>query len=334
MANDINNSEAQYRYLLENSLNKVTEEIALLELQKDTFLGIIKQNEKRIEKLRVEQTRLKQELENRNSKEITKTGGKAEEVMDTVHTMLSEKQKVSSQKINAYQQLMASASSSRRYRKISRKMYREKRKQLRRAKIIRILDKLQRATIMPKYLLDKIRLKRYASAQGNYNFASQKLAELGQSPNASERKKEKYEQKKQKAQEKLRKLKEKGVTAKVIGANVAAINKEDTKKLRQRITDQKTSEVENEEKAEKKETPVQQEQTSEEIKQTTSAEPSNITANEEAKQEQDTLVPAEVMPPRDDFITAESLVEESIKAMPLGLPAPEMEGPALGKKAA
>lgn len=331
MANDINNSEAQYRYLLENSLNKVTEEIALLELQKDTFLGIVKQNEKRIEKLRVEQTRLKQELENRNSKEITKTGGKAEEVMDTVHTMLSEKQKVSSQKINAYQQLMASASSSRRYRKISRKMYREKRKQLRRAKIIRILDKLQRATIMPKYLLDKIRLKRYASAQGNYNFASQKLAELGQSPNASARKKEKYEQKKQKAQEKLRKLKEKGVTAKVIGANVAAINKEDTKKLRQRITNQKTSEAEKEE---KKETPVQQEQTSEEIKQTTSAEPSNITANEEAKQEQDTLVPAEVMPPRDDFITAESLVEESIKAMPLGLPAPEMEGPALGKKAA
>lgn len=331
MANDINNSEAQYRYLLENSLNKVTEEIALLELQKDTFLGIIKQNEKRIEKLRVEQTRLKQELENRNSKEITKTGGKAEEVMDTVHTMLSEKQKVSSQKINAYQQLMASASSSRRYRKISRKMYREKRKQLRRAKIIRILDKLQRATIMPKYLLDKIRLKRYASAQGNYNFASQKLAELGQSPNASERKKEKYEQKKQKAQEKLRKLKEKGVTAKVIGANVAAINKEDTKKLRQRITNQKTSEAEKEE---KKETPVQQEQTSEEIKQTPAAEPSNITANEEAKQEQDTLVPAEVMPPRDDFITAESLVEESIKAMPLGLPAPEMEGPALGKKAA
>lgn len=331
MANDINNSEAQYRYLLENSLNKVTEEIALLELQKDTFLGIIKQNEKRIEKLRVEQTRLKQELENRNSKEITKTGGKAEEVMDTVHTMLSEKQKVSSQKINAYQQLMASASSSRRYRKISRKMYREKRKQLRRAKIIRILDKLQRATIMPKYLLDKIRLKRYASAQGNYNFASQKLAELGQSPNASERKKEKYEQKKQKAQEKLRKLKEKGVTAKVIGANVAAINKEDTKKLRQRITNQKTSEAEKEE---KKETPVQQEQTSEEIKQTPAAEPSNITANEEAKQEEDTLVPAEVMPPRDDFITAESLVEESIKAMPLGLPAPEMEGPALGKKAA
>ena len=331
MANDINNSETQYRYLLENSLNKVTEEIALLELQKDTFLGIIKQNEKRIEKLRVEQTRLKQELENRNSKEITKTGGKAEEVMDTVHTMLSEKQKVSSQKINAYQQLMASASSSRRYRKISRKMYREKRKQLRRAKIIRILDKLQRATIMPKYLLDKIRVKRYASAQGNYNFASQKLAELGQSPNASEREKEKYEQKKQKAQEKLRKLKEKGVTAKVIGANVAAINKEDTKKLRQRITDQKTSEVENEE---KKETPVQQEQTSEEIKQTTSAEPSNITANEEAKQEEDNLVPAEVMPPRNDSITAESLVEESIKAMPLGLPAPEMEGPALGKKAA
>lgn len=331
MANDINNSETQYRYLLETSLNKVTEEIALLELQKDTFLGIVKQNEKRIEKLRVEQTRLKQELENRNSKEITKTGGKAEEVMDTVHTMLSEKQKVSSQKINAYQQLMASASSSRRYRKISRKMYREKRKQLRRAKIIRILDKLQRATIMPKYLLDKIRLKRYASAQGNYNFASQKLAELGQSPNASERKKEKYEQKKQKAQEKLRKLKEKGVTAKVIGANVAAINKEDTKKLRQRIIDQKTSEVENEE---KKETPVQQEQTSEEIKQTTSAEPSNITANEEAKQEQDTLVPAEVMPPRDDSITAESLVEESIKAMPLGLPAPKIEGPALGKKAA
>lgn len=331
MANDINNSEVQYRYLLENSLNKVTEEIALLELQKDTFLGIIKQNEKRIEKLRVEQTRLKQELENRNSKEITKTGGKAEEVMDTVHTMLSEKQKVSSQKINAYQQLMASASSSRRYRKISRKMYREKRKQLRRAKIIRILDKLQRATIMPKYLLDKIRLKRYASAQGNYNFASQKLAELGQSPNASERKKEKYEQKKQKAQEKLRKLKEKGVTAKVIGANVAAINKEDTKKLRQRITNQKTSEAEKEE---KKETPVQQEQTSEEIKQTPAAEPSNITANEEAKQEQDTLVPAEVMPPRDDSITAESLVEESIKAMPLGLPAPQIEGPALGKKAA
>lgn len=331
MANDINNSETQYRYLLETSLNKVTEEIALLELQKDTFLGIVKQNEKRIEKLRVEQTRLKQELENRNSKEITKTGGKAEEVMDTVHTMLSEKQKVSSQKINAYQQLMASASSSRRYRKISRKMYREKRKQLRRAKIIRILDKLQRATIMPKYLLDKIRLKRYASAQGNYNFASQKLAELGQSPNASERKKEKYEQKKQKAQEKLRKLKEKGVTAKVIGANVAAINKEDTKKLRQRITNQKTSEAEKEE---KKETPVQQEQTSEEIKQTTSAEPSNITASEEAKQEEDNLVPAEVMPPRNDSITAESLVEESIKAMPLGLPAPEMEGPALGKKAA
>ena len=331
MANDINNSEAQYRYLLENSLNKVTEEIALLELQKDTFLGIIKQNEKRIEKLRVEQTRLKQELENRNSKEITKTGGKAEEVMDTIHTMLSEKQKVSSQKINAYQQLMASASSSRRYRKISRKMYREKRKQLRRAKIIRILDKLQRATIMPKYLLDKIRLKRYASAQGNYNFASQKLAELGQSPNASARKKEKYEQKKQKAQEKLRKLKEKGVTAKVIGANVAAINKEDTKKLRQRITNQKTSEAEKEE---KKETPVQQEQTSEEIKQTPAAEPSNITANEEAKQEEDNLVPAEVMPPRNDSITAESLVEESIKAMPLGLPAPQIEGPALGKKAA
>ena len=314
MANDINNSETQYRYLLETSLNKVTEEIALLELQKDTFLGIVKQNEKRIEKLRVEQTRLKQELENRNSKEITKTGGKAEEVMDTVHTMLSEKQKVSSQKINAYQQLMASASSSRRYRKISRKMYREKRKQLRRAKIIRILDKLQRATIMPKYLLDKIRLKRYASAQGNYNFASQKLAELGQSPNASERKKEKYEQKKQKAQEKLRKLKEKGVTAKVIGANVAAINKEDTKKLRQRITNQKTCEAEKEE---KKETRVQQEQTSEEI-----------------KQEEDNLVPAEVMPPRNDFITAACLVEESIKAMPLGLPAPEMEGPALGKKAA
>lgn len=331
MANDINNSETQYRYLLETSLNKVTEEIALLELQKDTFLGIIKQNEKRIEKLRVEQTRLKQELENRNSKEITKTGGKAEEVMDTVHTMLSEKQKVSSQKINAYQQLMASASSSRRYRKISRKMYREKRKQLRRAKIIRILDKLQRATIMPKYLLDKIRLKRYASAQGNYNFASQKLAELGQSPNASERKKEKYENKKQKAQEKLRKLKEKGVTAKVIGANVAAINKEDTKKLRQRITNQKTSEAEKEE---KKETPVQQEQTSEEIKQTPAAEPSNITANEETKQEDDNLVPAEVMPPRNDSITAESLVEESRQAMPLGLPAPQIEGPALEKKAA
>ena len=42
MANDINNSEAQYRKLLEGILNRVTEEIALLELQKDTFLGIIK----------------------------------------------------------------------------------------------------------------------------------------------------------------------------------------------------------------------------------------------------------------------------------------------------
>ena len=311
MANDINNSEAQYRKLLEGILNRVTEEIALLELQKDTFLGIIKQNEKRIEKLRLEQIRLQQELENRNSKNITKAGGKAEEVMDTAHTMLSEKQKVSSQKIAAYQQLMANASSSRSRRKISRKLYREKRRHLRRIKIIKFLDKIQRASFMPKYLLDRLRLKGYASAV-----------------------------------EKLRQLQKKGVNTNVTGANVAAINKEDTKKLRQKITDQKTSEVKKEEKtenkeasvqqetAEKKETPVQQEQTSEEIKETPTAEPTNITANEEAKQEDDNLVPAEVMPPRDDSITAASLVEESIKAMPLGLPAPKMEGPALEKKAA
>ena len=217
MANDINNSEAQYRKLLEGILNRVTEEIALLELQKDTFLGIIKQNEKRIEKLRLEQIRLQQELENRNSKNITKAGGKAEEVMDTAHTMLSEKQKVSSQKIAAYQQLMANASSSRSRRKISRKLYREKRRHLRRIKIIKFLDKIQRASFMPKYLLDRLRLKGYASAV-----------------------------------EKLRQLQKKGVNTNVTGANVAAINKEDTKKLRQKITDQKTIEFKKEEKTENK----------------------------------------------------------------------------------
>ena len=286
MANDINNSEAQYRYLLENSLNKVTEEIALLELQKDTFLGIIKQNEKRIEKLRVEQTRLKQELENRKTKNLSQFGGKIERGLDTIYEFMGTKYTEHSEKIKALKKLQQQKDphlSKKAAHQIEEMLFNERAKLLRTCQYIKIVNAIQRATIMPKYLLDKIRLKRYASAQGNYNFASQKLAELGQSPNASERKKEKYEQKKQKAQEKLRKLKEKGVTAKVIGANVAAINKEDTKKLRQRITNQKTSEAEKEE---KKETPVQQDQTSEEIKQTPAAEPSNITANEEAKQEE------------------------------------------------
>ena len=48
----MNNSENTYKIMLEKSLYRITDEINLLEEQKDGLFSIVKQTEKKIERLR------------------------------------------------------------------------------------------------------------------------------------------------------------------------------------------------------------------------------------------------------------------------------------------
>ena len=221
--------------MLEKALYRITDEINLLEEQKDGLFSIVKQTEKKIERLRIEQAQLQRELAKRNEEDFSREEGIVEKIVDG---------RVSK----------ANAKSNAGRRNIERKIVREQTKMFRYRKYVKLVTTVQRATIIPKYMLDKYRLGKFSKRQGNVNYYENKVAETEckqslLNPEESivnkvqsvyyDIKGKYYAKRLDRANKKLEKLQQKGVQNRILGANVATINKKDTDKLRQRMNGHK-----------------------------------------------------------------------------------------------
>ena len=78
----LDNSETVYREILQKSLNRITDEIILLETQNSKLLNIVTNSNKRLERLRLEQEQIRQELKGRMDTNQTKVDGIATEFID------------------------------------------------------------------------------------------------------------------------------------------------------------------------------------------------------------------------------------------------------------
>ena len=95
----MNNSEKAYRELLQSSLERITDEIGLLEAERQSILGTAMNFEKRLEKLKVEQKRLQLEIQRRNTQQETIETGVLSNTTDKLMTRNQIKQQETSTKI-------------------------------------------------------------------------------------------------------------------------------------------------------------------------------------------------------------------------------------------
>ena len=95
----LDNSETVYREILQKSLNRITDEIILLETQNSKLLNIVTNSNKRLERLRLEQEQIRQELKGRMDTNQTKVDGIATEFIDDRIKDISKKQGDYSKKI-------------------------------------------------------------------------------------------------------------------------------------------------------------------------------------------------------------------------------------------
>lgn len=68
----MNNSETIYRQILQKSLDRITEEIVLLQTQNKGLLKIFSASERRIEKLQIEREQIQSELNERKKRQKEK----------------------------------------------------------------------------------------------------------------------------------------------------------------------------------------------------------------------------------------------------------------------
>ena len=271
----MNNSEKLYQAMLTNSLQRVVEEIHLLEEQRGTLSSMVKGTDEKIERLRVEATRIQEELKSREN--ATQYGGNVVATLDTAMTALTSKEQELSDKLKRLEALRRTTTTKRGNKKLNRAIYKARKRDLRMKKIVRTTNQIQRVMIMPRQALAKWRTRKVAKVQGKYNYAENKLQEYNQKGALSTLEglnRAKMIRKRERALEKLRSLQRKGVTNRILGARQMNVNRTQTQNLRnqQQPQNQNTQPM----------TPPQQ-------------------------------VPIQ-MPPRDDSITAESLARENTTA--------------------
>lgn len=254
----MNNSEKNYREILEKSLNNINDEITLLETQNNKLLNIITNSSKRIERLRIEREQIQKELQSRVSSEKTKVDGITKEFIDNGIETLNKSQEKHSERLQELEKARGSVNSKIAKGIVDRRIRHERKKILKLRGAKNLISDIQKALIMPKYGVDKYRLGKFSKRQGNVNYYENKVAETEHkqsllNPEESivnkvqsvyyDIKGKYYAKRLDRANKKLEKLQQKGVQNRILGANVAAINKEDTDKLRQRINKQQKTPV-------------------------------------------------------------------------------------------
>ena len=271
----MNNSEKAYRELLQNSLNRITDEIALLESQNNGLISVVTKTQKRIEKLKVEQQHLQAELAARINKNQELEPGAIVGSLDGKIKDSVQKLKMKQARIGELESLNSTISSKIGHRIMDRRIMRATRKMQNQQCRINLLSDIQKALLLPKYIVEKFRLGSYSKKEGNVSYYENKLAETTAKTQKLQPEihlldnikakyydiKGKYYAKKlERAQEKLRKLQEKGVQNKVLGANAVAMSKEDTDKLRQRMKQQQEQVTQQQEQATQQQEQVTQQQ--------------------------------------------------------------------------
>lgn len=249
----MNNSETVYREILQKSLNRITDEIILLETQNNKLLNIVTSSSKRIERLLVEKEQIQKELKSRDSLNQTKVDGVAKEFIDDRIKAIAEKQGNHAQRINELEGLKRKVNSNFARAVINRRIMHERKKIERLRSATNIISDVQKAMMMPKYMVERYKLGKYAKRQGNVNYFENRLAEVENKQsllNTGESivnkvqsvyydiKGKYYAKRLDKANKKLEKLQQKGVQNRILGANATAISKNAVDKLRQRMQKQ------------------------------------------------------------------------------------------------
>lgn len=250
----MNNSEKNYREILQNSLNRINDEIILLETQNNKLLNIITSSVKRIERLRIEKEQIQKELKSRSSLNQTKVEGVTKEFIDDRIESITKKQGTHSQGIRELESLRKEVNSNLARSIIDRRIRHERKKISRLKGAKNLISDVQKAMIMSKYIVERYKLGKFAKRQGNVNYYENKVAETEHkqsllNPEESivdkvqsvyyDKKGKYYAKRLDQANKKLEKLQRKGVQNRILGANVAVMNKKDTDKLRKRMDQHK-----------------------------------------------------------------------------------------------
>lgn len=300
----LDNSETVYREILQKSLNRITDEIILLETQNNKLLNIVTSSNKRLERLRLEQEQIRQELKGRIDTNQTKVDGKAAEFIDDRIKAISKKQGDYSKKITELESLKREVNSNIARAIINRRINHERAKiqRLRGAK--NLISDVQKAMILPKHAVDRYRLGKYSKRQGNVNYYNNKVSVVEAKKNTLNPEQsiidkakftyydwrgKRYAKKLSKANKLLEKLQKKESKTHILGANAAAISKKATDKLRQRMQNQT------------KEEPIKAEQ------------PEKEGVQQQPKMEERQLPAVISQAPIPENITAASLAEEAVR---------------------
>lgn len=312
----MNNSETVYREILQKSLNRITDEIILLETQNNKLMNMITSSEKRIERLKLEREQISKELQSRIETKQTKVDGVTKEFIDDRIKAIAEKQENHSKRINELESLKREVNSNIARAIINRRINHERKKMARLKSATNIISDVQKAMMMPKYVVDRYRLGKYAKRQGNVNYYENKVNEIenrqsGLNPEENivdkikstyyDIKGKHYAKKLDKSRNLLKKLQQKGVPNRILGANAAAISKKDADKLRQRMQKQT-----------KEEPKKEQQQEREVVHQQTKAEERQLPA----------VIPQSPIP---ENITAATLAEEAMKTADMGRTATQVK---------
>lgn len=246
----MNNSETVYREILQSSLNRINDEIILLETQNNKLMNLITSSEKRIEHLKLERKQIQLELKNRIETNQTKVDGITKEFIDDRIKAIADKQGNHYKRINELESLKKEVNSNVARAIINRRIIHEKKKVARLRSTTNMISDIQKAMMMPKQAVDRYRLGKYAKRQGNVNYYENKVNEvenhqsnLNPEKNIVDKaksvyydiKRKHYAKKLDKSRKLLEKLQQKGVQKRILGANAATISKKAADKLRQRM---------------------------------------------------------------------------------------------------
>ena len=271
----MNNSENNYREILENSLKHITEEMALLQSQSNGLMKVITQSEKRLEKLKIEQKHIQAELQMRIKENQTIEPGVLVGTLDSKIENILKKKETQAEKVAELEELKSNVSSRLGSAIINRRSRRAIKKLQNQQCRINLISDIQKALLMPKYIVEKFKLGRYSKKTGKVSYAQNKIDQINQKrQNLDPENKiidsikdaiydikgEYYANKLEKAQEKLKKLQTKGVQNHILGANVVAMTKKDINNLRKRMSNAKKKAIQ-QTTTQKQQAPKQNQQT-------------------------------------------------------------------------
>lgn len=248
----MNNSEIVYRQMLQKSLNRITDEILLLGTQNNKLMNMITSSERRIEKLKIEREEILQELKERQQSNTQQVENAPNAFLDNQIVSTEEKTKSHAKRISELEELKKQTSSNIARAIMNRRINHERKKIARLKSTKNIISDVQKAIMLPKHIIDKYRFGKYAKRQGNVNYYENKVEEIKKKQeNIKEDniitkvqsayydiKGKYYAKKLEKSKKLLNRLQQKGIKNKILGANVAAMNKKDIDKFRQRMNTQ------------------------------------------------------------------------------------------------